>query len=126
MSTFPGERQKLLDAIAEQDISGVVFLTGDRHHTSLRKLEREGSYPIYDLTVSSLTSGLAKPMDIERTDPDLVPNTIVEDLQNFGILEVSGKRLDRVLKINIIDNTGADRWNYTINARDLRKPKASN
>jgi len=123
MSTFPVERQKLFDAIANHNISGVVFITGDRHHTSLRKMEREGTYPIYDLTVSSLTSGMAKPADVERTDADLIPNTIVEDLQNFGMLEVSGERLNRVLKINIIDNTGADRWDYTIKANDLRKPK---
>ncbi|AWV96923.1 alkaline phosphatase D family protein [Arcticibacterium luteifluviistationis] len=123
MSVFPVEHKKLLDAIEHNNISGVIFITGDRHHTSLRKMDREGTYPIYDLTVSSLTSGMAKPMDIEREDEDLVPDTIVEDLQNFGILEVTGERTDRVLKINIIDNTGADRWNYEIKARDLRKPR---
>ncbi|WP_341225268.1 alkaline phosphatase D family protein [uncultured Arcticibacterium sp.] len=123
MSTFPGERKRLLDAIEHNNISGVVFITGDRHHTSFRKMEREGTYPLYDLTISSLTSGMAKPMDKERTDSDLIPNTIVDDLQNFGVLEVSGGRTDRVLKINIVDNTGAYRWNYEIKARDLRKPR---
>ena len=123
MSTFPDERQKLLDEIERHNISGVMFITGDRHHTSMRKLEREGTYPLYDLTVSSLTSGMAKPRDAERTSPDLVEGTIVEDLQNFGLMEISGPRTDRVLKINIIDNTGAPRWDYTIKARDLRKPR---
>ncbi|MFT7434315.1 MAG: alkaline phosphatase D [Psychromonas sp.] len=123
MSTFPDERQKLLDEIERHNISGVMFITGDRHHTSMRKLEREGTYPLYDLTVSSLTSGMAKPADVERTSPDLVEGTIVEDLQNFGLMEISGPRTDRVLKINIIDNTGAPRWDYTIKARDLRKPR---
>lgn len=125
MSTYPVERRKLLDAISEQNISGVVFLTGDRHHTVLRKLEREGTYPIYDFTISALTSGMAKPTDAERTNPDLIAGTIVEDLQNFGVFEVSGPRTDRKLKVNVIDNTGADRWTYEINARDLRKPRAS-
>ena len=120
MSTFPVERRKLLDAIEKNKISGVFFLTGDRHHTILRKLERPGNYPIYDLTLSSLTSGIAKPTPEELQTADVVPGTLVDDLQNFGILEVSGKRTDRVLKINVVDNTGKNRWDYTINAKDLR------
>lgn len=123
MATFPAERQKLLDRITENNISGVVFLTGDRHHTALRKLDREGTYPLYDITVSALTSGMAKPRDEERVSADLIPDTIVEDLNNFGIFEVSGPRTDRSLKINIIDNEGKPRWNHTIKARDLRKPR---
>ncbi len=125
MSTFPVERKKLLDRITENNISGVVFMTGDRHHTSLRKLDREGTYPIYDLTVSSLTSGIAKPLDSERTTPDLIQGTIVDDLQNFALIEVSGERTNRAMKINIIDNTGKKRWDYIINANDLRKPRSN-
>ena len=120
MTTYPEERQKLLDRIREQNIPGVIFISGDRHHSSLRKLERPGTYPLYDLTVSSLTSGIAKPLDVERTSKDLIPGTIVDDLQNFGLLEISGKRTDRVLKINIIDNTGKHRWDYEIKANDLK------
>ncbi|MGR3809637.1 alkaline phosphatase D family protein [Jiulongibacter sp. NS-SX5] len=123
MATFPEERQKLIDRITANNISGVVFLTGDRHHSALRKLDREGTYPLYDITISALTSGMAKPMDHERETPDLIKGTIVEDLQNFGIFEVSGPRTDRELKIKVIDNTGKERWDYSINARDLRKPR---
>jgi hypothetical protein len=35
-------------------------------------------------------------------------------------MEVSGKRTDRVLKINVFDATGEKKWDYTINAKDLK------
>ncbi len=120
MSTFPVERKKLLDKIQDNNISGVIFLTGDRHHTSMRKLERPGSYPLYDVTISALTSGAAKPTPAELLTSDLVPGTIISDLQSFSIMEVSGKRTDRSLKINVFDNTGTPRWDYTIKANDLK------
>ncbi len=120
MATYTLERQKLLDKITAANINGVIFLTGDRHHSALRKLERPGTYPLYDVTVSALTSGVAKPREEERASPDLIPGTIVDDLNNFGIFEVSGPRTDRSLKIKIIDNEGKERWSYILNARDLR------
>ena len=54
----PAERQRLIDAIAEQNIPGVIFLTGDRHFTELTRIDRTGDYPLYDLTVSPLTAGV--------------------------------------------------------------------
>ncbi|UBM59645.1 alkaline phosphatase family protein [Marinilongibacter aquaticus] len=123
MSTYEAERETLFKRITDNNISGVIFISGDRHHTCLRKLERPGTYPLYDITISALTSHMAKPMDVERHTKDLIQGTIVEDLQNFGILEVSGPRTDRSLKINIIDNEGKARWDYTIKARELRKPR---
>ncbi len=123
MAAYPGERQQLLNRISEHKISGVFFISGDRHHTILRKYERAGNYPIYDLTLSSITSGIAKPNIKEIDSPDVVPGTLIEDLQNFGILEVSGERTNRVLKINTYDSAGVKRWEYSINAKDLRASK---
>ena len=55
------ERAKLFTALAEANIPGVLFITGDRHHSILHKLDRTGTYPLYDLTISPLTSGPAQP-----------------------------------------------------------------
>jgi alkaline phosphatase D len=58
MATYDAERAELLKKIADAKVPGVFFLTGDRHHTCLQKLERAGNlYPLYDLTISPLTSG---------------------------------------------------------------------
>ena len=54
---FPSEYQELMDFLTEQKINGVLFLTGDRHHSEIIKVERPGTYPLYDITVSPLISG---------------------------------------------------------------------
>lgn len=46
-STYPEERQKIIDLILNEGIKGVVF-SGDRHITELSKLDRIGTYPLYD------------------------------------------------------------------------------
>jgi alkaline phosphatase D len=120
MATFPGERQRLLAEIEKNKISGVIFITGDRHHTNLQKLERGSNYPLYDLTVSPLTSSAGSPIKEEYEAKTIVEGTEVNNSQTFGILEVSGKRTDRVLKINIMDAQGNKKWDYEIKARDLR------
>jgi alkaline phosphatase D len=40
---FLKERQEILDFIKVNNIKGVVFITGDRHHTEITKLERTDS-----------------------------------------------------------------------------------
>lgn len=120
MATFPEARERLLKRIEENNISGVLFISGDRHHTNLQKLERTGTYPLYDVTISPLTSGAGKPVKDEEKSP-IVKGTEVNNQQNFGILEVSGPRTDRTLKINIFDKEGKELWNYSIKAKELRK-----
>jgi alkaline phosphatase D len=61
-ANFPEERQDLLRRIGEEGVQGVLFLSGDRHFSELTRLDREGTYPLYDLTVSPLATW------IERND----------------------------------------------------------
>ena len=119
-SAHAGERAKFLAELQRHNIPGVIFISGDRHHTNLQKLERPGTYPLYDLTVSPLTSGAGKPTDKELAGAPIVPGTQVNEMQNFGILEVSGKRTERMLKIQVFDKEGQPKWDYTIQAKDLR------
>ncbi len=120
MATYPVERKKLFEKLIENKISGVIFISGDRHHTNLQKLERNGTYPLYDLTISPLTSSAGKPADIELKGNTIIKGTELYNSQAFGIMEVSGKRTDRVLKINVFDANGDKKWDYVINAKDLR------
>ena len=61
VNVAPEERERLIAGIVERRIEGVVFLTGDRHHTELIRLQPEGFYPLYDFTSSPLTAGAATP-----------------------------------------------------------------
>lgn len=54
---FSYEYEEFMNFLKEYRINGVVFLTGDRHHSEIIKVERPGTYPLFDITVSPLTSG---------------------------------------------------------------------
>jgi len=116
-ATFPEERQKLLDEIEKRDIKGVIFLTGDRHLTELTKMPRKDHYPLYDLTVSPLTSGPNTHTNEGNTLQ--VPGTLLNE-RNFSILRISGKRTDRILDITTYTVTGEKRWHYQIKASEIR------
>lgn len=120
-STFNVERKHLLDEIIRRKINGVVFLSGDRHHTELLKYTPEGFYPIYDFTNSPLTSGSGKPSR-EETNSRRVENTLFWG-QTFGLLQFSGPRTDRSLTMKTFDLAGKEVWSHTIKANDLRAAK---
>ena len=119
MANYETEREELLKRITDAKIKGVMFVTGDRHHSVLQKLERTGAnYPLYDLTVSSLTAGPAKPIKAEENAP-VVEGTLFTE-RNFGLCEVSGPLKDRVLKIGIYDSKGEQKWVREIKASELK------
>lgn len=106
----PQERAYLLERIEEEEITGVIFLTGDRHHTELSRLVNAKGNVVYDLTCSPLTSGVANPNEENRLR---VEGTLVKD-RNFGLLNFRGPRNARELYIQIFDTEGTQLWDYTI------------
>lgn len=111
----PTERQYIIDEIYKNNIKGVVFLTGDRHHTELSQLKAEELPTIYDLTVSPFTSGTHAANIGENALQ--VPNTLVNE-HNFAILNFSGTRKDRNMEIKIFSANGKLIWTKTIKAND--------
>lgn len=117
-ATYPEERARLINAITQENISGVIFLTGDRHHTELSKLPRRDHYPLYDLCVSPLTAG-PNPSAADEPNYLRVPGTFVGE-RNFATLEFSGARKARILKITVYNSDGQELWTQTLAATDLQ------
>ena len=115
----PAERQLLLDEIAARRIDGVVFLSGDRHHAELNRLERPGTYPLYEFTSSALTAGAATPRE---TNPLRVDGTLVAGQRNFGTLAFTGPRTDRTLTMRAFSAEGEPLWEHAVRAVDLKTP----
>lgn len=90
-ATFPRERNELLNRLNQEKIEGVIFLSGDRHHTEISKLDRPGAYPLIDITCSPLTAGNHQPRD-EGNTLQLAGKTFYE--RNFGI--IGGCKLNSV------------------------------
>jgi alkaline phosphatase D len=116
LETYKEEKERLFKSLKDADIHGVFFLTGDVHHTILHKMERDGLYPIYDLSVSPLTSGTYSPREKNEY---MVDGTLFTE-RNYGIIEVTGPRTARKLRIKIKNVDGKDVWQKEIEARDLK------
>ena len=114
---FPEEKAKLLKLIQDEGIDGVIFLTGDRHHSELTKLERVGNYPLYDFTISSFTAGVSPGKDEQNNFR--VKGTL-SDEHNFALFNISRAIKNRTLKCTVYDIHGKELWNYSINENDLK------
>ena len=115
----PEERALLLAEIERREIEGLVLLSGDRHHSELIRLERSGTYPLYEFTSSPLTAGAVEtPRDAEN--PARVPGTLVAGKRGFGTLTVEGPRTERVMTLRAYDAFGDVLWSHTITAAELR------
>lgn len=100
---YPCERERLLAAIAREGIKNVVFVTGDRHHSELSKLEINGIV-IYDITASPLSSKVGNNRDNEKNR-----NRVEGSLQlkrGFATLDVRGDRKNRELVLQFNDSNG--------------------
>lgn len=106
-STYPEERQMLIDFIEKNNIKGVIFLSGDRHCTELSALKLANGNMIYDLTASPLTSGAYD--NTKENNTLRVDGTVVAD-QNFAVINISGDKANRVVEIVVYNSAGKEVW----------------
>jgi alkaline phosphatase D len=112
------EYHQLMDFLNRSKIKGVLFLTGDRHHSEIIKSERKGNYDLYDITVSPLTSGVARVRGDEVNNPARVAGSLVE-LRNYAIISVNGKKDERKLQVQFRDLDGRTVFNWDISEKKL-------
>lgn len=118
---FPAERRAFIDWIGVNRVEGVLFLSGDRHHTELLQWPRPEAYPLYELTCSPLTAG-THDISRERNNPGLVPGTLVGE-RNYCSLEFSGPRANRLLVLRAFDARGEKLWEKEIKRHEIAYPK---
>jgi alkaline phosphatase D len=114
---FENERLEILNFIQNQQIKGVVFLTGDRHHTEMSLLKDNRKVAIYDLTVSPFTSGVGN-KDRKEVNRLRVANTMVTQ-HNFSTIELTGDWKNRQAVITIFDSNGGELWERIIKKSDF-------
>ncbi len=117
---YQRERDELLQFIADHRITGVVFLTGDVHHSGLyrRQLSADGPW-IYEITSSPLAAGSWKVETSPKAqDPFVIKETLVGD-QNFVTVKATGKGANRALVVTCTDKQGVQRFSHTIKATEL-------
>lgn len=118
---FPIERQEFLDFIRSYRINGVVFISGDRHHSEVIKMTRPGTYPLYDVTVSPLTSGTHKFDGPEANNPLRVFG--LDQKNNYGRFTISGPKGSRKLTVDFLGAKGEKLGSWEIGETDLKTPR---
>lgn len=116
---FREERTAFLDWLKANKVSGVIFLSGDRHHTELLRLDREDNYPLYELTCSPLSSGLHPVQPAEAANPARVPGTLVS-AHNYCTLAAEGSGNARSLVMQSRDTAGRVLWEARLEAGALK------
>jgi alkaline phosphatase D len=116
---FQAEREEILAFIRDNQIGGVVFLSGDVHYSEV--LRREGilPYPLHEFTSSALTAG-AHTRELPA-DPGRVLSV---QRNNYSRIALSGPPEARVLTFTVHDEAGAELARHAVNVADLAWPAA--
>jgi len=114
---FPVEYYDLLKFLKQEKIRGVVFLSGDRHHSEIIRLNDILDYPLYDITVSPLTSGTHKFGGPELNNPYRVLG--IDEKQNYGRITISGKPKERKLTVEFLGIKGDKIAEWSVSQAEL-------
>ncbi len=118
MLDFPAEYYDLMNFLKENAVDGVLFLTGDRHHSEIIKVKREGTYPLIDVTSSPLTSGTHVFGGVEKNNP--YRELGIDQKQNYTKFTFSGARNQRKLTVEFFGVKGDKLSEWSINENELK------
>lgn len=110
---FEAERRRIIDFIYKQKIKNVIFITGDVHFSEVSVLKKRNQPTIWDITSSPLTSG---PNINGSSQPNSlrVPESVIM-VRNFTMIEVTGKKGERMLKVTYYNSKGKKLYQQDIN-----------
>jgi alkaline phosphatase D len=98
---FPHEKERLFDLLSETRANGVIFISGDRHYAELSVYQREGFYPLFDLTSSALNRS-----NTRSPSPNMYRVSPSYHDDNFGLLQIRWDEPDPSLSLSILDLEG--------------------
>lgn len=120
-ANFPFEQSKMLRLIRDTNAEGVVFLTGDRHHAELSRLEPGTvDYPIYDLTASGINQ--SRPRSQWRL-PEMNRHRVQGPYRgsHFGTVSVDWDSEDPLISLEIADAAGDAVIRHTLRMSEITR-----
>lgn len=117
----PVEYEELMNFLSDNKINGVVFLTGDRHHSEIIKVDRAGIYPLYDITASPLTAGTHKFGGVEKNNPFRILG--IDEKQNYSKISFSGAGKQRKMLVEFFGIKGDKLGEWSVLNSDVTTPK---
>jgi len=116
---FDEERQKIIDFIYENNLTNVIFITGDVHFSEISVLQQEGKPTIWDITSSPLNSGVNTNALNQNNTLRIHASVIME--RNFVEIGISGSPKQRELKITYYDYIGKELFTYEVHSEKVFK-----
>jgi len=110
---FDFSRQRVLQAIAEHHINGVVYLSGDLHWCDLMKHKPTvpGGYPLYEIMSSALDDHSAEYKGGRKEQ---------ESVRGFATLQFDTTLADPTIRVEIIHGDATVRLEHTIRHSELQ------
>ena len=113
-ANMPLERQRLIDLIRDTRASGVLLLSGDTPWSEISRLDGEISYPLWDITSSSLN----------RRGAGIGPNRhrvgSATTEPNFGYMEIDWTEADPAIRIELRSVANRNLLRQTLRLSELR------
>jgi alkaline phosphatase D len=116
---YTKEKNELLDFITQNNIKGVVFLSGDKHYSEIC-MKKVNNYPIYDITASPLTTPALprKLVGAYKNNERLKDSDYAK--KNFGHIRIYGQPNDRTCEINFNNRKGVNKRSFKLKASELQ------
>ncbi|MCZ6672848.1 MAG: alkaline phosphatase D family protein, partial [Verrucomicrobia bacterium] len=113
-------RDKLLNFIRDENISGVLLMSGDTHQGELNCIpwSSKGGYDFYEFVSSPLAQGTSR--QLQRKIPEIYIREWYNDNPNFGYMVFDLREEDPVMRYILVDVSGdtVDEW-FEIRASEL-------
>ncbi|WP_306252682.1 alkaline phosphatase D family protein [Parvularcula sp. IMCC14364] len=120
--TLPKEREKLYATITATGAENVIFVSGDRHAGGIYRRNLVTTYPLYEVTSSSLNAPLSAWLDVTSPDfrQEAGPHRIGEMFydENFGIVDIDWEQ--EVVSLRLTSKTGETVREQIIPLTELR------
>lgn len=116
-TSYRTERDELFDFIRDQNIAGVILMSGDVHRAEANCIPRseEGGYDLYEMVSSGLAQGTGMP------DPEEIPEVHLREPytggHNAGILDFDLTADDPVVRFNVINSVSQTVWDDPVEVR---------
>ncbi len=102
---YEKERDDLFGFIKEEQINGVVFFSGDRHHSEVLKRQMPGTYPFYDITCSALSSWRYPWRKMFKEGKNELRQGELILKHNYAVVSISGIQHNRILTVTFKDKS---------------------
>lgn len=110
---YQKERNEIFDFITEHKIEGVILMSADRHRSDAWKIEREGTYPLYEFNSSRLTN--------QHVHPEMKAAVFsYNKKQSFGTVAFDFSVEDPTVKYDVVDIDGKTQHSLTVKLSELK------